>query len=44
VDKSRLEMYLSDEEFAKVFGMSRERYLALPQWQQTPKKRDAGLF
>ena len=44
VDKSRLEEYLSDEDFAKVFGITREQYLALPQWQRTPKKKAAGLF
>jgi len=44
VDRSKLEMYLTDEEFNTVFGMSREQYLALPAWQRLPKKKRAGLY
>jgi hypothetical protein len=44
VDRTKLEMYLTDEEFETVFQMSREQYLALPAWQRLPKKKRVGLY
>lgn len=37
-------MYLSDEEFLKLFAMNKENWNKLPKWKQTPKKKELGLF
>lgn len=44
VDPSRLETYLSDEEFKKVFKMDKEQFSKLLAWKQTKAKKEAGLF
>ncbi|PRP83334.1 hypothetical protein PROFUN_09315 [Planoprotostelium fungivorum] len=44
VDKSQLEMYLSDAEFMSVFGMTKEAWTKTPGWKKTPKKKELGLF
>ena len=44
VNLSVLETYLSDDDFFKVFEMTREKFATLPKWQQVTKKKRAGLF
>lgn len=44
VDKTRKEVYLSDEEFQQVFKVAREDFSALPKWKQSTLKKKAGLF
>ena len=44
VDPSKKEVYLSEMEFAQVFGMDREEFTALPHWKQTNLKRSKHLF
>lgn len=44
VDKTKKEHYLSDEDFAEVFGVARNEYLAMPQWKRTDLKKKVGLF
>lgn len=44
VDLSAKEQYLSDEEFEKVFGMTRAEFNALPKWKQNAKKKLVKLF
>ena len=44
VDPARLETYLSDEEFKKVFKMDKELFSKLPAWKQTKNKKEVGLF
>ena len=44
VDAARLETYLSDEEFKKVFKMDKDQFSKLTGWKQTKAKKDAGLF
>ena len=44
VDPSKLESYLSDEEFKKVFKTDKEHFAKMPLWKQTKAKKDAGLF
>ncbi|KAN0030236.1 hypothetical protein ACTA71_009997 [Dictyostelium dimigraforme] len=43
IDRSVLEMYLSDEDFEKHLG-SRTEWDALPAWKKTEKKKISGLF
>ena len=44
VDPARLETYLSDGEFKKVFKMDKEQFSKLPAWKQTKNKKEVGLF
>lgn len=44
VDPTRLEQYLSNDEFEKVFGMSRKDYLMEPMWKAEKIKREVGLY
>lgn len=44
VDTSRKEMYLPDEDFEALFGMDKEKFLALPQWRQKNLKKTHNLF
>lgn len=42
-DPSSFEEYLEDEDFVKLFGCSRQEYLALPDEQKACLKKQAGL-
>lgn len=44
VDRTRLEEYLSDDEFTRVFSMSRAEFQKLPAWKQSNLKKAAKLF
>ena len=44
VDATKLEDYLSEEEFVKYFKMTKEAYDKLPKWKATGLKRAAKLF
>ena len=44
LDRSKLEAYLSDDEFARVLGFNRTDYAALPKWKQERLKRERGLL
>jgi len=44
VDKTKLEAYLSEEDFDKLFGMSRHAYETLPNWKKPDVKKKTGLF
>ncbi|XP_066469584.1 advillin [Tiliqua scincoides] len=44
VDPAKKENYLSEEDFARVFGMTREEFAALPTWKQLILKKEKGLF
>ena len=44
VDPAKLETYLSDEEFKKIFKTDKEQFSKMPLWKQTKAKKDAGLF
>lgn len=44
VDPTRLERYLSPEEFEKALGMSLDEFKEVPIWKQSKMKKEAGLF
>jgi len=44
VDSTRLEQYLTDEEFEKVFKMPRTDFMSIPAWKAERIKQDVGLF
>ncbi|KAL5110494.1 Actin-binding LIM protein 1 [Taenia crassiceps] len=44
IDRTRLEMYLSDLEFEKVFQLSRVAFYRLPEWKRNDLKRRVDLF
>lgn len=44
IDRTRLEMYLSDSEFEKVFQLSRVAFYRLPEWKRNDLKRRVDLF
>lgn len=44
VDQTRLETYLSEDEFVGVFKMPREKFDALPKWKRVMLKKSAKLF
>jgi hypothetical protein len=43
-DRTKLECFLSDEDFAKAFEMSRSDFSKLPMWKQIELKKEAHLF
>ncbi|GAM17820.1 hypothetical protein SAMD00019534_009950, partial [Acytostelium subglobosum LB1] len=44
IDRSVLEMYLSEQDFQKVLGMQRAEWDLLPGWKKTDRKKSVGLF
>jgi len=44
IDMTQKESYLSDEEFEKVFGKSKEVFTGQPRWRQQIAKKTVGLF
>ncbi|KAG2389458.1 hypothetical protein C9374_014018 [Naegleria lovaniensis] len=44
IDKSKLETYLSNDEFIKVFGMDKKKFSQLQPWKQTSLKKEKSLF
>lgn len=43
-DKTKLETYLTDDEFSEVFKMTRDEFYKLPTWKQGFKKKEVLLF
>lgn len=44
LDPTRKEQYLSDEEFASLFDMSKADFAKKAKWQRDGKKRELGLM
>lgn len=44
LDKTKLEQYLSDEEFKKLVKMTKDEFYALPAWKQTKVRQQLGLY
>merc|ERR1712194_447479 len=43
LDLSRREIYLSEDDFVKVFGINRVKYQQLPMWKQREVKKKVNL-
>lgn len=44
VDPTRKELYLSEDDFATVFGMTSAQFTELKAWKKNDLKRAKGLF
>lgn len=44
VNPTKLEMYLSAEDFEETLGMIKEEWKKLPAWKQTNLRKEHGLF
>jgi supervillin len=44
VNPTKLELYLSDEDFEKCLGVSKAEFNKLPLWKKNKLKKDNGLF
>lgn len=44
VNPTKLEMYLSPEEFEQTLGMTKEEWKKLPAWKQTNLRKEHNLF
>lgn len=44
VDQTKLESYLSDEEFNQIFKMTKEEFYKMQKWKQNRKKQELDLF
>lgn len=44
VDVMKKEMYLTDEDFVDVFGMTKEEYLKFAEWKRINLRKDHNLF
>ncbi|KAL7989808.1 hypothetical protein Chor_012474 [Crotalus horridus] len=44
VDPAKKENFLSDDDFMRVFGIPREKFIVLPTWKQLHMKKERGLF
>ena len=41
---TRVQVYLSEEEFQKVFNITVHEFKAMPKWKQNDLKKGVGLF
>ena len=44
VDSTRLETYLSDEDFFQLFKMTQDEFAKLKKWNQDQLKKDVQLY
>ncbi|CRL08353.1 CLUMA_CG021256, isoform A [Clunio marinus] len=44
VNATKLEMYLSDDDFEKTLGMDKNEWKKLPAWKKTNLRKEVGLF
>lgn len=44
IDFASKELLLSDADFARVFGVARDAFAALPKWKRDAEKKRVGLF
>jgi len=43
-DPNKVEMYLKESQFKKLFGVSKKEFTAFPRWKQLRMKKESGLF
>lgn len=44
VDPTRLEVYLSNDDFFELLSMTKTQFQELPAWKQSAVKKEKGLF
>lgn len=44
LDAGTREMYLSDEAFIAVFGLTKDNFKSMPKWKRDQQKKEHGLF
>lgn len=44
VNPTKLEMYLSDEDFKEILGMTKDSWTKQPAWKKNSMRKDLGLF
>ncbi|EGC37358.1 hypothetical protein DICPUDRAFT_87008 [Dictyostelium purpureum] len=44
MDPTKLENYLTEEDFKVVFGTSKDEFAKLPKWKQDGKKKETGIY
>jgi hypothetical protein len=44
LDASRLEDYLSEQDFRSIFNMNKEDYRGLKKWKQSSLKKQHNMF
>jgi hypothetical protein len=44
VEQHRRELYLSDEDFTRMFGIDKLGFRELPEWKRQAQKKKTGLF
>ena len=44
LDRTKLEQYLSDDDFIRAFGIEKDEFLRLPKWKKLDLKKRASLF
>lgn len=44
VDPTKLEIYLSDDDFVELLSMTKYEFQQLPLWKQNATKKEKGLF
>ncbi|KAL2917780.1 hypothetical protein HK105_202653 [Polyrhizophydium stewartii] len=44
LDRTKLEMYLSEDDFESIFRMRRDEYMAMQQWKRDKIRKEVGFF
>ncbi|TDH14288.1 hypothetical protein EPR50_G00041050 [Perca flavescens] len=44
VDPTQKEKHLSDSDFNKIFGITKDNFASMPQWKQLKMKKEKGMF
>ena len=44
IDRTRLEDYLTEEDFEAHFGMKKEEWSKIPEWKRVEKKREMNFL